>query len=278
MSAITTADAHSFEAHETEHAGDPTISHSLASPSSRNSGEKQKFEMWNVVDQYDEKHVIAQSKQMKTIDKVTGHSRRSRFRRVSVIQTGKIREEDETHGLDIPENMKLNNGHVQSLLDHFVSGKPLHIQYAQNILKKLHDILSHTRNVVQVSVPRHGVLTCVGDTHGQLSDLHYIISRQGLPSKTNYYLFNGDFVDRGAFGCEVFLTVAAMKIANPHSVFMNRGNHESERYNIAYGFEKEVRDKFDAKTFSLFEKCFNWLPLAHVVNKSVFVVHAGLPR
>ena len=283
MSALAAAhDEHAYAPHETEHAGDPTRSHSHGeagkAASVRNTGEKQKFDMWNTVDQYDEKHVIAQSKQMRTIDKVTGHAHRSRQRRVSVIRTEILTPQDETHGLELSENMKLKNEHVQAMIAHFVMGKPLHLHYAQNILKKLHDVLSHTRNVVEVSVPRHGTLTCVGDTHGQFSDLHYIINRQGMPSKSNYYLFNGDFVDRGAFGCEVFLTVAAMKIANPHSVFMNRGNHESERYNIAYGFEKEVRDKFDAKTFGLFEKCFNWLPLAHVVNKSVFVVHAGLPR
>jgi diadenosine tetraphosphatase ApaH/serine/threonine PP2A family protein phosphatase len=243
----------------------------------REDHEREKFDMWNTVDQYDEKHVIKQSKQMQNIDKITGKNRRNR--RVSVIRTGVVTEEEKIeHKLELPENMKLTNEHVQGLIDHFIAGEQLHLHYAQNILKALHGILSHSPNKVDVSVPKKGLLTVVGDTHGQFSDLVYILNRQKMPSKTNYYLFNGDFVDRGFFGCEVFLVLAALKIANPNYFFMNRGNHESERYNIAYGFEKEVVTKFDVKTFHLFEECFNWLPLCTVVNKSVFVVHAGLPR
>tara|TARA_B100000780_G_C21065141_1_gene428269 strand:+ start:51 stop:1202 length:1152 start_codon:yes stop_codon:yes gene_type:complete len=262
---------------ETTH-GDNTWSHTHPD-GVREDPEREKFDMWNTVDQYDEKHVIKQSKQMQTIDKVTGNDKR-RSRRVSIIKTGIVTEaeKEHEHHLELPENMKLTNQHCQDIMDHFIAGKSLHLHYAKNILKALHGLLSHSPNKVDVNVPKHGLLTVVGDTHGQFSDLVYILTRQKMPTKTNYYLFNGDFVDRGSFGCEVFLMIAALKIANPTHVFMNRGNHESERYNIAYGFEKEVIKKFDVKTFHLIQECFNWLPVCHVVNKSVFVVHAGLPR
>ncbi len=43
----------------------------------------------------------------------------------------------------------------------------------------------------------------VGDIHGQLADLVHLMNHNGLPSETNKYIFNGDFVDRGVQGVEV---------------------------------------------------------------------------
>jgi hypothetical protein len=48
----------------------------------------------------------------------------------------------------------------------------------------------------------------------------------GLPSPTNAYIFNGDFVDRGKKGAEVLLILYFLKILYPNHVQMNRGNHE----------------------------------------------------
>jgi hypothetical protein len=50
---------------------------------------------------------------------------------------------------------------------------------------------------------------------GQLPDLLHILEQAGMPSKTNKYLFNGDFVDRGAYGVEVMCTLLALHIAMP---------------------------------------------------------------
>ena len=35
-------------------------------------------------------------------------------------------------------------------------------------------------------------------------------------------------------------------------------------------------DKYDVKMFSAFQEVFNWLPLAHLVNESVLIMHGGL--
>jgi len=40
------------------------------------------------------------------------------------------------------------------------------------------------------------------------------------------YLFNGDLVDRGAYGAEVLFTILAFKCLFPCQVRVNRGNHE----------------------------------------------------
>ena len=61
-------------------------------------------------------------------------------------------------------------------------------------------------------------------------------------------MFNGDFVDRGAWGCETLLTFALMKICFPQDVILIRGNHESEFCTSCYGFERELKVKFGGVT------------------------------
>ena len=39
---------------------------------------------------------------------------------------------------------------------------------------------------------------------------------------------------------EVVTTFLALKLADPESIFMTRGNHESKNMNKIYGFEGEV--------------------------------------
>ena len=43
-----------------------------------------------------------------------------------------------------------------------------------------------------------------------------------------------------------------------------------------YGFEGEVKAKYDVKTYDLFSQLFCHLPLCHVINKKVMVCHGGL--
>ena len=46
--------------------------------------------------------------------------------------------------------------------------------------------------------------------------------------------------------------------------------------NKIYGFEGEVKHKFDDIVMHVFAEVFNWLPIAAVIQNSVFVVHGGL--
>lgn len=45
-----------------------------------------------------------------------------------------------------------------------------------------------------------------------------------------------------------------------------------------YGFEGEVVSKYCSDTFLLFTELFKKLPLAHLVDKRIFVVHGGLTQ
>jgi serine/threonine-protein phosphatase 5 len=77
-------------------------------------------------------------------------------------------------------------------------------------------------NVVPIHVERK--IYVVGDTHGQFQDVVAIFDKFGRPSAQNPYLFNGDMVDRGSMGIEILTLLLAWKLADPDSVFINRGN------------------------------------------------------
>jgi len=83
-------------------------------------------------------------------------------------------------------------------------------------------------------------------------------------------------VDRGSFGVEVILTYLLFKISDPRSIYLSRGNHETKNMNKIYGFEGEVKHKYDINIFNLFLELFCELPLAATIGGKVFVTHGGL--
>ena len=151
--------------------------------------------------------------------------------------------------------------------------------------KHLYTIMMHAKkaferesNVQPVSVPSDGKLTICGDVHGQYFDLLHIFEMNGLPSPSNMYLFNGDFVDRGAHSVEVITLLLALKAAQPTAIYLSRGNHESPAVNRTNSFYTEVTAKYGAsEAYDMFSKVFNTLPIAYVVQDELFVVHGGIP-
>lgn len=167
---------------------------------------------------------------------------------------------------------------VENLLEFLKKQKKLHKRYLWVMIKRVRAILDKEPNMVSVTVDGTKVreMTVCGDIHGQYYDFLNILKLNGLPSADRPYLFNGDFVDRGSFSVECMIALMAFKIHNPSCLYLNRGNHENPDLNKMYGFEGEVLAKYCATTFALFKSLFYTLPLAHVLNKKVLVLHGGL--
>ena len=119
-------------------------------------------------------------------------------------------------------------------------------------------------------------LTVVGDTHGQFFDLLNLFDKFGHVTQDHIYLFNGDFVDRGSWSCEVALYLYVLKILYPKSIFINRGNHETNDMNKTYGFTDECEFKYSKKIFEAFNQSFGALPLACLINQTYLCMHGGL--
>ncbi|XVF19089.1 hypothetical protein REPUB_Repub11eG0080300 [Reevesia pubescens] len=165
---------------------------------------------------------------------------------------------------------------VKKMMDDFKNQKCLHKRYAFQIVLQTREMLRAQPSLVDINVPDGNHFTVCGDVHGQFYDLINIFEVNGLPSEENPYLFNGDFVDRGSFSVEVILTLFAFKCMCPSAIYLSRGNHESKSMNKIYGFEGEVRSKLNETFVELFAEVFCCLPLAHVINQKIFVVHGGL--
>ncbi|KAM3747322.1 hypothetical protein ACB098_05G026500 [Castanea mollissima] len=156
------------------------------------------------------------------------------------------------------------------------------ISVVDKLVDNASSILSKEPNCVKIDcLGVDSRVVVVGDIHGQFHDLLYLLENAGFPSENQFYVFNGNYVDRGAWGLEVFLLLLAWKVLMPHRVYLLRGNHESKECTLAYGFEKEVKTKFGDQgeyVYNKFLDCFKELPLASVIAGSVYTTHGGLFR
>lgn len=200
------------------------------------------------------------------------------------IDVASMTVDDSYSGPRVQDDGVVTLDFVNDLLEAFRKQKVLHIKYAVMIILAAKKIMDSLPNIVEVSVRAGDKITVCGDVHGQYYDLANAIFKQnGMPSASNPYVFNGDFVDRGSFSVEVILTLLAIKVWCPEAVHLTRGNHESQNMNRIYGFEGEVHAKYTETVFNLFTELFQSLPLAYILDGSsepngrkAFIVHGGL--
>ncbi|KAJ4811230.1 Serine/threonine-protein phosphatase [Rhynchospora pubera] len=157
--------------------------------------------------------------------------------------------------------------------------------FLQRLILTASNILHREPNLVRVD-PLRGdgegaSVVVVGDVHGQLHDVMFLLEDAGFPGEDRFFVFNGDYVDRGAWGLETFVLLLAWKIHLPHRVFLLRGNHESKYCTSIYGFEQEVMAKYGDQGPMVYRKClrcFEGLPLASIIADRVYTAHGGLFR
>lgn len=171
---------------------------------------------------------------------------------------------------------EISQSFIDDMIQRFKNGKKLHRKYVYRIIAAVKKIVYDEPTMVEMEVPKGHQLTVCGDTHGQYFDLLELFRLNGFPTESHYYLFNGDFVDRGSWSTEIALLLYAYKWLHPKAFFLNRGNHETDDMNRVYGFEGECKAKYNEKTFKLFSESFSALPLATLIGKKYFTLHGGL--
>ena len=130
-----------------------------------------------------------------------------------------------------------------------------------------------------------------GDIHGNLKDLHFFsdnLWKFGVNLTAGKFLFLGDYVDRGQQSLEVVAYLFALKLSAPDKFFLIRGNHELRKVNgweewyKSGSFKWQCKNRFgDAIGTQVWEEInctFDCMPLAAVVDDSIFCCHGGIPR
>ncbi|ESO93766.1 hypothetical protein LOTGIDRAFT_104853, partial [Lottia gigantea] len=175
----------------------------------------------------------------------------------------------------------ITHAQVKTLIQAFKAKRRLHVRYLLELLNETQKLFKQMKNINYASTSISKQITVCGDLHGKLEDLYMIFHKNGLPSVDNPFVFNGDFVDRGASSIEVSIILFACFLASPNEVFLNRGNHEDHVMNMRYGFMKEIIRKYkdySTQVTKSFTEVFSWLPLATVIDDKVLVVHGGISQ
>jgi hypothetical protein len=176
-----------------------------------------------------------------------------------------------------------------------------------NIDTILNDILNVLKNDTNFNVKENTLIKkidkinkkfiVIGDIHGSFASFTRILIRlrgmnildKGGKLLNNYnIIFLGDIVDRGIYGYEVIIIIFILKLLNPGSVNINRGNHEENNINTKYGFKKQLNIQFgkDNNIHSKVNNCLEYLHSglllydfnADVNNrKYIYLSHGGLP-
>ena len=84
-------------------------------------------------------------------------------------------------------------------------------------------------------------------------------------------------VHLGFFSVETFSLLLALKVRYPNRITLLRGNHEARKLTQVYDFYDECLKKYGTvNVWKAFTDVFDYLPLAAVVDNSLFCVHGGL--
>ena len=144
----------------------------------------------------------------------------------------------------------------------------------QELTEGIRDLNYEKPNVV--TTPSEKVFY-VGDVHGDLGAVKTIfeVFRR---YKNHSLVFHGDYADRGPYQVETVNFILALGLMAPERVTILRGNHESERVAIKYGFYMDVKRKHSDAVFRNYMKAFESLPVAGFSKNGVFSCHGGIPE
>jgi diadenosine tetraphosphatase ApaH/serine/threonine PP2A family protein phosphatase len=138
-----------------------------------------------------------------------------------------------------------------------------------------------------VNVKASAEAIVVGDLHGDLESLVYILNTSGFVEKASQdkeilLIFLGDYGDRGIYSPEVYYLVLKLKQLFPQKIVLMRGNHEGPDDLLAYPHDlpENLRARFGEEgsvVYSKIRKLFPYLYNAVVVDEIYVMVHGGVP-
>jgi len=138
-----------------------------------------------------------------------------------------------------------------------------------------------------VKMPPKGEVIMVGDIHGDLNSLIYILENSGFlesrfEGRDISIIFLGDYGDRGSYSPEVYYVILKLKEQFPENVILMRGNHEGPDDLLAspHDLPSQLQKKFGESGREAYTKArelFNYLYNAVLVSERYILLHGGVP-
>ena len=138
-----------------------------------------------------------------------------------------------------------------------------------------------------VRAPPIGEAIIVGDVHGDLESLIYILKNSKFMKKAGegediLLIFLGDYGDRGFHSPEVYYVVLKLKELFPERVMLMRGNHEGPDDLLASPHDMPIHlnRKFGERSSEVYlrlRELFNYLYTAVLIDERCILLHGGAP-
>jgi hypothetical protein len=121
-----------------------------------------------------------------------------------------------------------------------------------------------------------GPLHVVGDIGGNFSAVVKLFEKNGWPSATNRYLFNGNFLGEHSSRLNTLILLLLCKHVYGEFVQVNRGPWEAEHVVRGSGIESDIFSNFGPDVGRLCKEVLGGFPIATIVNDKIFVMNGGL--
>lgn len=133
-----------------------------------------------------------------------------------------------------------------------------------------------------------GKAIIIGDLHGDIGSLTYIIEDSGFLEKVQknediYLVFLGDYGDRGIASPEVYYVILKLKELFPNKVILMRGNHEGPEDILPYPHDLpiQLKQKYGedsgTKIMGELRRLFNYLYTTVIIDERAILIHGGVP-
>ena len=138
-----------------------------------------------------------------------------------------------------------------------------------------------------VYLPSQGKVIVVGDLHGDLQSLVFILEDSGFISRSpeagGYIVFLGDYGDRGDESVEVYHFILSLKTMFREKVILLRGNHEGPQdlgvrpHDLPYFLRARYRGEW-RKIYEHLRELFDSLHHSVIAKGKYLMLHGGLPE
>jgi protein phosphatase len=138
-----------------------------------------------------------------------------------------------------------------------------------------------------VYLPSRGKAIVVGDLHGDLQSLIFILEDSGFirssPQDREYIVFLGDYGDRGDESVEVYYLILSLKSIFKEKVILLRGNHEGPQdlgvrpHDLPYFLRARYAGEW-RKIYESLRELFDSLLHSVIAKEKYLMLHGGLPE